>query len=332
MSEFAYIRNLIKRLPRTGQDVIAGAGDDAGVIKLSEDQYLLATTDALVDGVHFKSTLFSPEDVGRKAVAVNVSDIAAMGGKPAYCLVSLVLPKALEEDYRDRLYAGIVEECKRYDVQIIGGNVSGGKELVVDIFLLGKTTPDQMVLRSGAKVGDKVLVTGSLGEAAAGLQLLLNPNVGTDSGQARNSLISRQLNPTPRLNEALMIAESGFATSMIDISDGLGQDIGHICDSSGVGVKIYEERLPISSGVEEVGELIGKKPLELALLGGEDYELCFTVSPEFVEKVIFTIESKAKIRVSIVGEILPKKEGQVLVLKNGEIIPLPSSGWDHLGN
>ena len=325
-SEFAYIKNLIDKLPRTGKDVIVGAGDDAGVIKLSEDQYLLATTDALVEGVHFKSTLFRPEEVGRKAVAVNVSDIAAMGGKPTYCMVSLVLPKILDEAYGIKLYDGIIEECKRYNIQIIGGNISSGQELVVDIFMLGKTTQDQMILRSGAKAGNKVLVTGFLGEAAAGLQLLLNPKFNIDN------LISKQLTPTPRLKEALVIAKSRLATSMIDISDGLGQDIGHICDSSGVGVKIYEERLPIGSGVEEVAGMMDKDPWELALSGGEDYELCFTVPEKYVEKITSVIKEQIGTQVSVVGEILPKEAGRILVLKNGEIIPLPNSGWDHLEN
>ena len=375
--EFGFIQGLIGRLPGVGKDVIAGAGDDAGVIKLSDDQYLLATTDALVEGVHFVNNFFRPEDVGRKAVAVNVSDIAAMGGRPTYCLVSLVLPKGLDEDYGTRLYDGIIEECKRYDVQIIGGNVSGGKELVVDVFMLGRASADQVILRSGARVGDKVLVTGSLGEAAAGLQLLLNPKFKMDfalveldtfslheriwdsrlrgndreksgndrkrSGDDKNrggndksikvdGLISRQLTPMPRVREGLVIAGSGLATSMIDISDGLGQDVGHICDSSGVGVKIYEEGLPVSGGVEEVARKLGKKSWELALSGGEDYELCFTVRPESVEKIISVIRRETGTDVGVVGEILAKEAGRIFVLKSGEMIPLPDRGWDHFGN
>ena len=339
--EFEFIKSFIGKFSRTGKDVIVGAGDDAGVVKVSGDEYLLATTDALVDGVHFKSALFRPEDVGRKSIAVNVSDIAAMGGRPAYCLVSLVLPKSLDESYKNRLYDGIVQECERYDIQIIGGNVSGGKELVVDVFLLGKVASDKVILRSGAKVGDKVLVTGSLGDAAAGLQLLKLKEIrGRENDRELrfrtsrndNNLISKQLTPTPRLKEALMIAESGLATSMIDISDGLGQDIGHICDSSGVGVRIYEDRLLIGEGVVEVAERMGKKPLELVLLGGEDYELCFTASEKHVEKIKSAIESKTKTLVSVVGEILEKEVGRLLVLRNGEVVPLLDTGWDHFGS
>jgi thiamine-monophosphate kinase len=330
IGEFDYIKNLINKLPKTGQDVITGAGlDDAGVIKISEDQYMLATTDALVDGVHFTSKVFRPEEVGRKAIAVNVSDIAAMGAKPTYCLVSLVFPKTLDENYKTRLYDGIIEECKRYDIQIIGGNISRGQEIVVDIFLLGKTTPDRMLSRSGAKVGDKLLVTGFLGQAAAGLQLLTSYAKKKEILRQFPDLISKQLTPTPRLKEALTIAQTRLATSMIDISDGLAQDIGHICNSSSVGVKIYEDKLPISIDVKDAAKMTGKTPLELALSGGEDYELCFTIPNKSVEKIISKIEHKTKTPVNIVGEILSKESGQLLVLKNGEIIPLQSSGWDH---
>jgi thiamine-monophosphate kinase len=329
MREFDYIKNLINKLPKTRQDVITGAGDDAGVIKISEDQYMLATTDTLVDGVHFTTSTFHPEEIGRKAIAVNVSDIAAMGGKPTYCLVSLVLPKTFDEAYKTRLYDGIIEECKRYDVQIIGGNISRGQEMVVDIFLLGKTVPDRMLLRSGAKVADLLLVTGSLGQAASGLQLLTSYVKKKEILKQFTDLISKQLTPTARLKEALTIAKTKLATSMIDISDGLAQDIGHICNSSSVGVKIYEDKLPISSGVKKVAAMISKSPLELALSGGDDYELCFTVPNKSVKKIIATIERETKIPVSIVGEILPKESGQLLVLKKGETIPLPNSGWDH---
>jgi thiamine-monophosphate kinase len=328
VNEFNLIQNLLKKLPHTTSEVIAGAGDDAAVIKLTDSSYLLATTDSQVDGVHFLSRLASPRDIGRKSIAVNVSDIAAMGGWPAYCLVSLILPKKIDETYADKLYDGIIEECKRYEVQIIGGNISRGQELVVDLFMLGKTTPSQLLLRSGAKRGDKILVTGGLGEAAAGLQLLLNPKLEIEP-ELKHALLAKQFTPTARLKEARVIADQKQATAMIDISDGLGQDLAHICESSDVGVRIYEEKIPVSNAVNEVAGKLGKKGWELALGGGEDYELCFTAHSNAVDNLISTVKQKTGTNVSVIGEILAKQEGKSLVLKNGETIPLPVKGWDH---
>lgn len=332
-----------------------GAGDDAAVIKITEDSYLLATTDSQVEGVHFLSQFAAPADIGRKSVAVNVSDIAAMGGIPTYCLVSLILPKTLQEDYADQLYDGIIEECRRYDIQIIGGNISTGRELVIGISMLGKAIPSQLLLRKGAKPGDKILVTGSLGGAAAGLQLLLkNPSPALPipplSGRehvasppykgelegviARNdkeiALLSRLFTPTPRLQEARIIAGKQRATSMIDISDGLGADLNHICESSKVGARIYEEKIPVTDTVGEVAEKLKKNLWELALNGGEDYELCFTVPESEVVGIISEVKQQTGTDVSVIGEILPEDQGKWLVLKNGKTVPLPAEGWDHL--
>ncbi len=346
------IRKIMKKLPGTTSEVIMGAGDDTAVIKMAKDSYLLATTDSQVDGVHFLSQFATPVDIGRKSVAVNVSDIAAMGGTPTYCLVSLILPKTLQEDFADRLYDGIIEECRRYDIQIIGGNISTGRELVVDLFMLGQTTPDQLLLRKGARPGDKILVTGSLGGGAAGLQLLLNPKLSViaripiKSGDVaiserllrfarndkkKNVLLSRQFTPTPRLKESQIIANKHYATSMIDISDGLGADLNHICESSKVGARIFEEKLPVSDTVREVAEKLKKNAWELALNGGEDYELCFTAQEEnMISDIISAVKQGTGTDVIVIGEMLPEGEGKWLVLKNGKTIPLPVKGWDHL--
>lgn len=327
-SEFEFIRKLISKLSKKTPGVIIGAGDDTCVIKQTENSYLLATTDSQVDGVHFLSRLASANDIGRKSVAVNVSDIAAMGGRPTYCLVSLILPKFLSEDYIDNLYDGIVEECKKYDIAITGGNISTGKELVVDIFMLGEAPPDRLLRRDGARPGDKILVTGNLGEAAAGLQLLLNPKLEV-SNENRKALLSRQFTPAPRLKEAQIIAELKRATSMIDISDGLGQDLDHICESSKVGARIFEEKIPINNAVMEAAEKAGKNGWELAINGGEDYELLLTAPESAVNSIILSVKRETRTDVNVVGEILPESEGKWLVLKGGKSIPLPVEGWDH---
>ncbi len=234
----------------------------------------------------------------------------------------------MREEFADKLYDGIIEECKRYDIQIIGGNISTGKQLVVDIFMLGQTTPSQLLLRRGAKPGDKILVTGSLGGAAAGLQLILNPKL--EAKEDEKVLLSRQFTPTPRLKEAQIIASKHSATSMIDISDGLGADLNHICESSKVGARIYENKLPITDIVGEVAEKLKKNAWELAINGGEDYELLFTAPESEVAGIISAVKQGTGTDVSVIGEILPEGEGKWLVLKNGKTIPLPVAGWDHL--
>ena len=336
--EFELIRKIMNKLPSTTSEVIMGAGDDTGVIKISKNSYLLATTDSQVEGVHFLTQFAAPTDIGRKSVAVNVSDIAAMGGIPTYCLVSLILPrtimvrgvpKTLQEDYADKLYDGIVEECKRYDIQIIGGNISTGQGLVVDIFMLGKTKPSRLLLRKGAKPGDKILVTGSLGGANAGLQLLLNKKLEVKA-ESRKALLSKQFTPIPRLKEAQIIAGKQCATSMIDISDGLGADLNHICESSKVGARIYEEKIPVNDEVREVAKELNKNELELAISGGEDYELMFTAPKNMTSDIVSAVKQGTGTEISVIGEILPEDEGEWLVLKNGKTIPLPVGGWDHL--
>lgn len=327
-SEFELIRKIIKKLPGTHPDVIIGAGDDTGVIKMPDGNYLLATTDSQVDGVHFLSKIAKPLDIGSKSIAVNVSDIAAMGGIPTFCLVSLILPKILNDDYVDKLYDGIIKECKRYDIQIIGGNISAGKELVVDIFMLGKTTPDQLLLRRGAKPGDIILVTGDFGGASGGLQLLLDPKLEVSAGN-RKILLLRQFIPTPRIKEAQVIAGLKLATSMIDVSDGLGADLGHVCESSKVGARIFEEKIPISDAVREIAGKTGRNLWELAVNGGEDYELMFTAPKSTVDSIISSVKQETGTDVTVIGEILPETEGKWLALKNGKTIQLPVEGWDH---
>lgn len=328
INEFSLIRKISQKIPTNSNDIIKGIGDDSAVIKIAKNKYLLATCDTQVEGVHFLPKIAKPEQVGQKAIAVNVSDIAAMGGKPTFCLVSLIIPQKTSVNYIDRLYNGIILGCKNYSVQIVGGNISRGKEIVIDIFMLGEVKPNQLLLRSKAKPGDKILVTGTLGEAGAGLELLLNPKLSVKK-KVSTKLISRQLTPKARLLESGVIAKTRMATSMIDISDGLESDVSHLCEQSKVGIKLYEDLLPISDSVFSVAKLINKSSLELALEGGEDYELLFTTPPDFVAEVIKAVKQKTGTKVSIVGEILSRKEGRWLILKDGRKVPLKAGGWDH---
>lgn len=311
--EFALIDQLTHNLPKYRKEVVKGVGDDCAVLAQSTKKYILMTCDIQVEDVHFSTNIAKPEQIGKKSIAVNISDIAAMGGKPTFCLVSLIIPKKINSDYVDSIYSGIRSSCKKYGVQIIGGNVSSGKQLAIDIFMIGEVRPDELLLRSGAKPGDKVMVTGPLGGAAASLAL------------------GKHFIPQSRLAEAAVIAKSKLATAMIDISDGLLSDIGHVCDQSDVGIVIHETQIPVFSSVTKVEKQLHKRPLTFALTGGEDYELLFTAPSSVADKMIDLVQRKTGTPVTVIGEILPKANGRWIQSKNGQKQPLISVGWDHFG-
>jgi thiamine-monophosphate kinase len=329
LGEFALIDRLTRRLERQGPGVLVAIGDDAAVLEGPGEELLLATVDAQVETVHFLREAISPEQLGRRALAVNLSDIAAMGGRPWVALVSLSLPPELEVAWLEELYEGLREEASCWEVTIVGGNVTRAPQhAVIDVCVLGRVGRDELLLRSGARPGDVVLVTGRLGEAAAGLRLLHHPDL---ESPAREALLARLYAPTPRLREAAAIARSGRATAMIDLSDGLSSDLLHLCEASGVGVRLWAERLPVSEAVYEVARQSGEAALELALAGGEDFELCFTAPEGAAEALAKRVESETGTPVAIVGEILPAAAGCTLVLPGNEEVALEARGWEHFG-
>jgi len=331
LGEFGLIARIAEIVGKPGEDVVVGIGDDAAVVRTDGDKYLLATCDIQVEGIHFIKDKTSPYQLGRKAVAINLSDIAAMGGIPKQLWVSLVLPQDAEVEYVEALYQGIKEETTRCGVSIVGGNLSRSPwGLMVDTFLLGEVEAECLLLRSGARVGDLVLVTGYLGNSAAGLALLLDPSLRCDEASVRQ-LLEAHHTPTPRIKEGRAIARSGMATAMIDLSDGLASDIGHICKESEVGTKIWADRVPISPAARKVARLAGKNPLDFALFGGEDYELLFTAPPDRAQELASRIEAETGTPVAIVGEIVPPSEGLTLVGEEGRIVPLAPGGWNHFG-
>lgn len=300
-TEFSFIENLKKKIKNYGNDVVAGIGDDAAVLRLSREAQLLATCDVQVEGVHFKRDFLTPQELGQRAVVVALSDIAAMGGVPRFLLLSLGIPLKTEDIFVDKLIEGVQRGCKNYRVDLVGGNLSRARELFIDCFVLGQATGKPLT-RNGANVGDKVLVTGVIGNAA----------------MAR--LQGKLLVPTARVKEGEIIAKSGLSTAMIDVSDGLSTDLLHICDASKVGVRIFAKSLPIQSTL---------KDLDLALHGGEDYELCFTAPQNYTEKIIAELKRKTGTRATIIGEILDKKEGRWVMDEDGKQKPLKAKGWDH---
>ncbi len=309
MGEFGLIERIYRENKRA--DVIKGIGDDAAVIRYG-NEFLLYTTDMMVEGSHFIKSLHPPYKLGRKAMESNVSDIAAMGGIPEYAMVSIALRKDEDVEFVDDLYRGIYEVADRYSIEIIGGDTVSSDGTVISIALMGRTDKEHLTLRSGAKVGDYILVSGPLGASRAGLELLkkgLNEPKGP---------IEKHLDPGCRMDMARDVAL--HANAMIDISDGLASEIRHICEESGVGAVIEKDRIPIDDETVEASKILGVNPYEYALRGGEDYELLFTVSERNLDAV--------KGYGGVIGRIAGKGVGIKIRDENGKMEDL-GNGYEH---
>ena len=329
LGEFKLIDRLVKRLPPPPAGVVVGIGDDTAVLRQAGDKYLLATCDVQVEGRHFVRGRATPFQIGRKAMAVNLSDIAAMGGAPTYALVSLGLPGDLDVEFVDELYRGLADEAQRFNTAIVGGNMSGAAEIFIAITLCGEADPGRVLLRSGARPGDVVLVTGALGAASVGVDVLLAEREVPMRPAARAAVLAAALTPSPRVAEGLLIARSQLASAMCDISDGLAADMGHICDASKVSVRLFAEPLPIANSTVEAATAMGRDPLDPALHGGEDYELLLTAPHANAEKLCALVQSQTGTPLSIIGDILPLGEARTFIRGNGRMIPLHARGWNH---
>lgn len=331
IGEFALIERLRNKLGSVGNsaDVIVGNGDDAAVIRAGDGKCWVVTCDAQVSGVHFPSMGdVSGFAVGYKSLAVNVSDVAAMGGRPRFALISLGIPEETSVSFLDDVYGGVRALSEQYDILVLGGNVTRTSgPLFVDVFLVGEVMEEKVLRRSGARAGDRILVTGYLGDAAAGLHLFSGSQVRVRE-DLYASLTRAQLEPQPRVAEAVVIAESGLATSMMDISDGLAGDIRHMCEASGVGALLRESELPVSGTLSEVASLAAKKPLEWALHGGEDYELLVTTPAESVRALQKVVRQSRGAPLTPIGEILPASQGISLKRADG-IFALKNLAWEH---
>lgn len=326
LGEFGLIDRLVARLGPVGEGVLVGPGDDAAVVRSATTA--LATSDLLLEGVHFDFAFSSPADVGWKALAVNISDIAAMGGVPRYALVSLGAPASTPVATLEGVYDGLAECAGSYGVSIVGGDTVGADSLIVSVAVLGEAGPAGVVSRSGARAGDVVCVTGSLGAAAAGLWILRAAHEDERAGQLLDrypSLSSAHRRPTPRVRAGLAAAAAG-ATAMIDISDGFAADVGHICDASDVGVELRASSVPIAPGVEDVARWAGTERLRLALGGGDDYELAIAIPAAQVSALAHALTPTS---VTPVGELGGTE--RVAVESDGTRRPLDGLGWNHFG-
>jgi thiamine-monophosphate kinase len=332
-SEFDFINALRQRTASTSQSLVAGIGDDAAVIRNTGGKETVITADLLVEDVDFRRTTTPPCLLGHKALAVSLSDIAAMGARPLWSLISIGVPDDVwQTDFVERFYDGLLELANRYGVQLIGGDTSRTTDkIVIDSVVAGECTTGMSVMRSGANPGDKIFVTGSLGAAAAGLRLiergahLAEQNLADDDSQKLDHVLLRQLRPDPRVGWGMVLGQERLATSMIDLSDGLSSDLNHLCAASGAGALIDSSLLPIDSRVIELCGRRALDPLQLALHGGEDFELLFSVKPGDEKRLPRRVDG---VEIKQIGEITSGHEG-VKISEGPRIWELKPGGWKH---
>ena len=330
LGEFGLINRLSRNFKYHLRDTLLPLGDDCAAYSTSSSKNQLVSTDALVENIHFKLSTISAEQLGKKAIAVNISDIAAMGGIPTRILITLGISKKISSTFLDQLYKGIQKTCQLYNIELFGGDtVSSPKCFFINITVIGETKKGKLFTRKGAKKGDLIFTTGTLGDSSLGLKIQSGKKWKC-SAKSRKHLLTKHLTPTPRLKESQLLAQSTFKiNSMIDISDGLVQDLHHICKQSGTGALIFEEKLPQSSAFSKVCSDNNLPLAPFVLNGGEDYELLFTLPVDGVKKLYWQFE-KAEALVTHIGEITQPSEKVSLLKKNGkrEILP-QSSGFNH---
>ncbi len=324
LGEFGLIRHITEKLPLPPGEVIIGAGDDTAAVRWRKDTISLVTTDMLVEGVDFDLKYAGAGGIGHKALAVNLSDIAAMGGTAHYALVALALPGHTELDWVDELYTGMLALANEHKVCILGGDISAAPQVVISITVIGEQK-ERIISRSGATPGDIIMVTGDLGAAAAGLGLLQRYGRAFDPHFA--GLIQRQLRPDPRLAEGVIAARNG-ATAMIDLSDGIASDLGHICRMSRVGAEIWWDKLPVSALTLEAARDLGCSPEDLVLKGGEDFELLFTLPPSKHDAMMAAFKRHKLAPPARIGQIIQPENGVCLYNMQGEKVPL-RGGFEH---
>jgi thiamine-monophosphate kinase len=314
--EFGLIRHLAKLMPADRAEVIKGIGDDAAVLRIAPEPapYLLVTTDLLVEDRHFRRAWSTPEQIGLKASECNMSDIAAMGGTPQWMFISIALPCDTQVEWIEGVYRGIAGSCRRHAVVLLGGDTTQGEAVTINITLLGSALSDHLCLRSDARPGDVLMVTGPLGASAAACALL------HQGRQPSQYLLQKHLTPASRLDISSHIAP--LANAMIDISDGLGSEVHHICEQSAVGARVDAQCIPIHDEVTAAASRLGSNPLQWALSGGEDFELLFSIAPEKLGQL-----RHAGLTLYEIGRITDQTDSIVLV-SHEETLTLPG-GYDH---
>ena len=333
LGEFGLIDRIQQKFSLTNPTSVLGIGDDAAVIDAGE-KYLLVSTDMLVEGIHFDLSFTPLEHLGYKAVAVNVSDIAAMNGIPRQITVSLGLSNRFSVEAVDALYQGIAYACEDYGVDLVGGDTTASSSgLLISVTALGEVVQGRLARRKGAELGDILCVSGDLGGAYAGLQVLEREKVAFMEDpsmqpqlEAYDYVVQRQLKPNARTDIVHDLSELAIVpTAMIDVSDGLASEILHLCQQSAVGMQVYEDKLPIDALTMKTASEFQLSAVTFALNGGEDYELLFTVRQPDYEKL------KDHPDIHTIGYVQAAEKGIHLVTQNEQLVPIQAQGWNHFG-
>jgi thiamine-monophosphate kinase len=327
LGEFGLVSR-IASASKQGFGVTTGIGDDAAVTVLTPGMQLLTSTDMLLEDVHFRLSWHDPFRLGRKSLAVNLSDIAAMGGIPRWALLCLAIPAGIPIDFLDEFTRGFLAMADEHGVSLVGGDTCASVEgLVISVTIMGEQFPKLILRRSAAMPDDDIWVTGTLGDAALGLKLLEGKNIPSSQGRGSDYLVSRLLDPTPRVSAGLALSKAGLATAMIDISDGLLADFAHIAEHSCVGGLIRLADIPLSVQFSSLASQLTEDPQTLALSGGEDYELCFTAPPVNREKIADCMK-KCGITATPVG-IVTKLPGVNVIHEDGSPFNTTIDGFRH---
>ncbi|MBI3810596.1 MAG: thiamine-phosphate kinase [Nitrospirae bacterium] len=331
LGEFGLLQRIRRRVPSRPAAVPVGIGDDAAVLRITPHRDLIVTTDLLVEAVDFDPAYGSFRQIGYKAMAANLSDVAAMGGRPVAFLVGLAVPGRTSVKAVDEIYHGMLSLARRHRVALIGGDTSASpKGMLITVMVLGEVEPGRAVTRSGAQIGDRIYVTGSLGDSRAGLEILKKREKRKNSRSmaGESDLICRHFFPEPRVAFGRLLGRRGWATAMIDLSDGLASDLRHLCEAGRVGARLESDRLPVSAALAAHAGRLGRSAPDYALRGGEDYELLFSVG----QKNASAVETAAKrtgLSVTPIGAIVPRRRGITVVGPGGREAPLTLRGYEH---
>jgi thiamine-monophosphate kinase len=311
----------------TPPGVLLGPGDDTAILRVPADRVALLTCDMMAEGVHFRLDWATPWQIGWKAMAQNVSDIAAMGGEPGYAVASVSLPGSAPKQMAEEIAQGLIAAASEYGAALVGGDLVGSTgPVTIDVSLLGWVEEARALRRSGARPGDQILVTGALGASGAGLSLLLL-GLTTARDADETAALAAHFTPRARVKEGRTLAATGCVTAMMDLSDGLAADLPRLCTESGVGARLYAAQIPIAPACAAVAPRVGAEALTLALTGGEDYELLFTCPASAAPYLAAEVGAATGTRVTAIGEVVPG-DGIIMVDTAGNERPL-GQGFDH---
>jgi thiamine-monophosphate kinase len=327
IGEFGFIKKISQGCLIRPDNIVRAIGDDAAAFSTDHRQISLITTDLLVERVHFLRSAISGFELGYKSLAVNLSDIAAMGGTAREAFISIAIPEDCPLEYIETLYDGMKHLAARFDVNILGGDTTSSRtDLIINIAVYGTVAREELLCRNSAKPGDIIFSTGCLGDSKAGLHLILNGITPDDDDL--DLLLKAHLHPEPHLREGRFLARRPGVHAAIDTSDGLSSDLGHIVEESGVGATLYAEKIPLSESLQKFCGRFGFDPVDFALSGGEDYTLLCTAAPQNADAIAREFQTEFRRPLFQLGEIT-NKEGIEIILPDGSSRPVIPTGWNH---